>query len=63
MKLKEKLANDYYQERPEGFGEPTNDFLAGFEKARLLAINLQLKYLDFDDRLMQELRALGEEEV
>lgn len=34
MTLKEKLAKQYYIERPDGFGEPTNDFIAGFEKAR-----------------------------
>lgn len=34
MKLKEKLANDYYQLRPEGFATPTYDFLAGFEMAK-----------------------------
>lgn len=40
MKLKEKLADEYYQNRPEGFGEPIYDFLAGFEKAREMAQRL-----------------------
>lgn len=33
MKLIEKLADDYYQDRPEGFGDPREDFMAGFRKA------------------------------
>lgn len=49
MKLIEKKANDYYQERPQGFGTPTEDFMAGFRAARELAA------LEWDKRAMNEL--------
>jgi hypothetical protein len=71
VKLKEKLARDYYQERPVGFGEPTSDFLAGFEAAKRLLIQNECrmrKYeLAMDDEWIElpvrEIKALGEHEV
>lgn len=66
MKLKEKLARDYYDERPEGFGEPTSDFIAGFEKAQELAAEAMSPMLRsmISRSIAAELcRDLGEEEV
>lgn len=40
MKLIEKLADQYYQERPEGFADPREDFMTGFRKAREMAVAL-----------------------
>lgn len=37
MRLVEWLADEYYQTRPEGFGNPCSDFEAGFNKAIELA--------------------------
>lgn len=34
MKLIEKLSDKYYQDRPQGFGDPRADYEAGFRKAR-----------------------------
>lgn len=43
MKLIEKLVKDYYQDRPEGFGNPTDDFIAGFRKCQDLAVKKALE--------------------
>jgi hypothetical protein len=67
MKLKEKLARDYYNERPEGFGEPTNDFIAGFEKARELAQNECMRFVEYESPEVLDIEVrigeIGEEEV
>lgn len=60
MKLKEKLAKEYANRESTC---PMNDFLAGFEKARKMALELESKFLQDDDYLMQKLSELGEEEV
>lgn len=71
MKLLEKLAKDYYQERPDGFGDPREDFMAGFLAAREMAAKFILEngcgdddpYVCMCSAIAEDVEKLGENEV
>lgn len=80
MKLKEKLANDYLEERqgPQGGLVPAfvdglyDGFLAGFEKARAMAVEefdsslARYRHVEFQKAwasVLNDLENIGEEEV
>jgi len=65
MKLKEKLALEYYKKRIKVGLSPIDDFIAGFEKAREMAIDIQLlsRSGDWYVDVLEKLKTLGEQEV
>jgi hypothetical protein len=70
MKRVEKLAEAYYQERPEGFAEPRADFEAGYRAALEDAakdVESRKSNVDFADDatlayMAAAIRALADEE-